>query len=140
MSEWDYENPRVYETRFEILTTHPYEEFSKAFRFVGLPIVETPGASVLSVFGLLSKKALQRIGIHIEIASLPRQWLHVILRRNSFQRRAKRRKGHEDQHHHYRKGISGDWHNYLGGEVKARFEERWGQLLIDLGYETDMEW
>jgi hypothetical protein len=137
---WDYANPRVYETCFEDLTTHPYDEFLKAFRFLGLSIPDAGSASLVALFKLASTKVLRRIDVHVRANGLPPQWLRVILRRNSFQRRAKRRKGQEDQQHHYRKGVSGDWSSYLTGENKTLFKERWGQLLIDLGYETDLDW
>lgn len=40
----------------------------------------------------------------------------------------------------FRKGIVGDWMNHMTPEHKAAFKEVAGQLLIDLGYETDEDW
>lgn len=39
-----------------------------------------------------------------------------------------------------RKGIHGDWANHFSHENKAAFKNLAGQLLIDLGYESDLDW
>jgi len=39
-----------------------------------------------------------------------------------------------------RKGIVGDWRNLFTQKHKDYFKEVAGQLLIDLGYERDMNW
>ena len=33
-----------------------------------------------------------------------------------------------------------EWDQYLHGELKHAFKVKYGQLLIDLGYENDMNW
>lgn len=40
----------------------------------------------------------------------------------------------------FRKGQIGDWKNYFTDEHKTLFKKVAGQLLIDLGYESDMNW
>jgi hypothetical protein len=40
----------------------------------------------------------------------------------------------------YRKGQSGNWKQEFDEEVKAQFKEVTGKLLIELGYEKDMNW
>jgi lipopolysaccharide transport system ATP-binding protein len=58
-----------------------------------------------------------------------------------FERRTKgRQRGSEDVGAHQRKGEPGDWRNYVVGPVADAFKERYGQLLIDAGYETDLDW
>ncbi len=37
MQAWAYDDPRIYETRFEVLTLRPDPEFRKIFRFLGVP-------------------------------------------------------------------------------------------------------
>lgn len=140
MAEWDYANPRVYETRFELLTTRPYEGFERIFNFLGLLVPNGTTPSYAALARLRLKEALRRFGVHVPTGRLPHDWLAVIVRRHSFENLARRRKGQEDRSHHYRKGIPGDWVNYLHGENKARFKERWGALLINLGYEEDHSW
>jgi len=39
-----------------------------------------------------------------------------------------------------RKGIAGDWRNYLRGSLKEAFKERYGDLLVTTGYEKDLNW
>jgi len=39
-----------------------------------------------------------------------------------------------------RKGIAGDWKNHFNEKQKAIFKLHAGELLIKLGYETDMNW
>ncbi len=51
-----------------------------------------------------------------------------------------RKRGSEDVRSHHRKGVAGDWRNYIVGEVADAFKERYGQLLIDSGYERDLDW
>jgi hypothetical protein len=74
--------------------------------------------------------------------------LEQIVRRNRFERlsaggkfwRSARAEGQEKTDSHFRKGIVGDWRNHFEDEHKKRFKEVAGQLLIDLGYETDLNW
>jgi len=112
MRDWMYDNENIYETRFEILTTWPEVEFKKVFKFLGLfPDPLTP------------------------------ELLTEILEVHSFERLAGgREKGIEDVESHYRKGTSGDWRNYIHGSNKELVKKHYGQLLIDLGYEEDMNW
>ncbi|WP_345993135.1 sulfotransferase domain-containing protein [Sulfurimonas sp. HSL-1716] len=48
--------------------------------------------------------------------------------------------GVENKKSHYRKGQEGDWKNYFSNEHKKRFKIATADLLIQLGYETDMDW
>lgn len=60
--------------------------------------------------------------------------------RHSFQTRTGRKPGQEDVSAHHRKGIAGDWRNHFTTRVADAFKERYGQLLIDTGYEKSMDW
>lgn len=40
----------------------------------------------------------------------------------------------------FRKGVIGDWKNHFSAQHKQVFKNVAGQLLIDLGYETDFDW
>ncbi|GJM39850.1 MAG: sulfotransferase [Ardenticatenaceae bacterium] len=72
----------------------------------------------------------------------------VIVERNRFARLSmgkriwqnQRKPGQEDSKSHFRKGIVGDWRNYLTPEHIQRFKELCGQQLIELGYEQDLDW
>jgi len=112
LSTWNYSLPYVYETRFETITTEPIDEFTLVFKF--LKLYPDP----------VSQEKLEDIvGWH------------------SFEKMSEGRgKGDEDASHHYRKGIIGDWRNFLDEDNKNYFKEHYGLLLIDLGYEKDMNW
>jgi len=77
-----------------------------------------------------------------------RRLAEVVVERNRFSRLSigkkvwllQRMPGEEDPKSHFRKGIKGDWRNYLKPHHIARFKEVSGQQLIDLGYETDLDW
>jgi hypothetical protein len=51
-----------------------------------------------------------------------------------------RQRGQEDPSSFYRKGVAGDWRNYFTEEDRRVFKEEAGELLIQLGYEEDLDW
>lgn len=64
-----------------------------------------------------------------------------IVKQNTFERQTQGRSpGVENINHHFRKGISGDWKNYFTPEHCDVFNKKWGDLLINLGYEKDGSW
>lgn len=71
---------------------------------------------------------------------IPASKLAEIVDSNSFTKRAGRKRGEEDISSHYRKGVSGDWRNHFTDRVKDVFKQKFGQLLIDTGYEKDLNW
>jgi hypothetical protein len=59
----------------------------------------------------------------------------------SFERLSKgRERGREDTSSFYRKGIAGDWKNHFTERDKEIYKEEAGELLIRLGYETELDW
>jgi hypothetical protein len=72
---------------------------------------------------------------------VPRGRLRRAIENQSFEQLSGgRSRGEEALDSHYRKGIAGDWQNYFTEPVKDAFKERWGQLLIATGYESDLNW
>jgi len=69
-----------------------------------------------------------------------RQGLHDIVADNSFEAVTGRQRGEEDVNAHQRKGIAGDWRNHLSDPVKEEFKTRFGQVLINTGYEKGLNW
>lgn len=51
-----------------------------------------------------------------------------------------RRSGVEDISSHERKGIAGDWRNYFTKKVCDHFKSLYGNLLIQTGYENNLDW
>lgn len=41
---------------------------------------------------------------------------------------------------HYRKGVPGDWVNYFDEELKDKFKQRYNEVVVKYGYETDDNW
>lgn len=113
MSEWDYgADSRIYETKFETITRRTHPEFQHILDF-----------------------------LELYPRSINEHQLSEIIHRHRFEKLAGGREpGQEDVHHHYRKGVVGDWKVYFSEENKTYFKEKWGELLITLGYETDLTW
>lgn len=133
---WNYDNPRVYETRYEDLTARPYDEFVKILGFLGIAMPE----SAVESAKIRANRALRRAGLSLHTRGIPPDFLRSVIDRQSFQKLSGRQKGQEDPKSHYRKGVAGDWVNYLTGENKELFKDRWGRLTMDLGYEKDLSW
>lgn len=51
-----------------------------------------------------------------------------------------RPRGAEDPTSHFRKALPGDWRTHFTPAIKAEFKRRYGDLLIETGYETDVSW
>ncbi|GIW74720.1 MAG: hypothetical protein KatS3mg103_1242 [Phycisphaerales bacterium] len=58
----------------------------------------------------------------------------------SFQARTGRNRGQEQIDAHHRKGVAGDWRNHFTRPVAEAFKEKFGQVLIETGYEKDLNW
>lgn len=120
MRDWDYGMPNVMELKFEEIIEQPHAAFSRVFEFMDLlaPDEEKPAPTKVS-----------------------RKALSGIIQRHDFARQAGgRTRGQEDAKSHYRKGISGDWRNHFSPRHKEYFKDKFGRLLIDLGYEADLNW
>lgn len=66
--------------------------------------------------------------------------LKKIISENSFKNKTGRQPGQEDITSHHRKGIVGDWKNNFTDRINSEFKKQFGQLLIDTGYEKDLNW
>lgn len=83
--------------------------------------------------------AFRRIARHLGIDA-DDDVLQRVVAANSFESRTGRSRGEEDATSHRRKGIAGDWRNHFTARVKDVFKERYGQHLIEMGYETNLDW
>lgn len=140
MGTWNYAHPQIYESRFETLIRDPMAEFSRIFNFLG---IATPRLGLTVLPGMLyDRERRRRSGRPMRLrTTLPQPVLRRIVALNAFERKAGgRQPGSEDTHHHYRKGVAGDWRTYFTPRVTAAFKERYGSLLIRLGYEMDETW
>lgn len=60
--------------------------------------------------------------------------------RNDFALATGRKAGEEDPNSPWRKGIVGDWRNHFTAESARVFDQRAGDCLVLLGYESDRTW
>lgn len=61
--------------------------------------------------------------------------------KSSFERLSGGRKqGEEDRYSFFRKGVVGDWRNFINGKYKKMYKEMNGRLLVELEYERDFNW
>lgn len=147
MDEWPYGDPRVMEWKLEQLLQHQVECFQQLLNFWGYSTRDRfPGAEKLAC---CYNKACSRLERWFPGSHLPR-WrsgsvaagsIQRIIQRNDFgSKTGGRRPGQVDTHHHYRVGIPGDWRRHFTPEVSLRFKQRYGGLLVRLGYEQSMDW
>lgn len=73
---------------------------------------------------------------HFDI-QIPKLILSELLRDYSFEALSGRRRGIEDKHSHYRKGVYGDCRNYFDEQLVKKFKQLTGDLIVRLGYELD---
>lgn len=85
----------------------------------------------LATFSRLARACLGDIPDHV---------LAEAVEKNNFRRLTGRNPGEENRKAFVRKGVSGDWRNYFTPAQKDRFKAAAGELLIELGYEKDMNW
>ena len=72
---------------------------------------------------------------------IPDANLISLLDKHSFERLAGGRpQGEEDQKSHYRKGTPGDWRNHFDESHREQTKTLMGEVLIQLGYEQDLDW
>ena len=81
----------------------------------------------------------RQIHDHCQLAVLNEKWRNVV-ESNSFEKVSGRKRGDEDITKHHRKGTSGDWENHFSPKIKALFKGKFGQILIETGYERSTDW
>ena len=144
LARWDYHRPQMLELKMEDLVRNAYEGLVEVF--VHLDLTDPEEVS----FDVQMRRISERRAIATSEPQRRRQAPALLLQRselldiayrNRFSKKAGgRRVGQEDSHSHYRRGESGDWRNHFTPRLSARFAERYGKLLLDLGYEADEGW
>jgi hypothetical protein len=146
LAEWDYRRPEILEVRMEELSAKPYEGFVEIFSHLDLLPADEP-TRAKALLGVWSRRLLNRLAYrrHLERLRRPMPATAEILLGAVYAQRFEaqtkgRRAGAEDQNSHYRKGVAGDWVNHFGDEHVDAFKERYGDLVVRLGYETSDDW
>ncbi|MBI5934066.1 MAG: sulfotransferase domain-containing protein [Chloroflexi bacterium] len=106
-----------------------------------LPVCDQGGALLVRYEDLIADEQawFAKIAEYCEM-DISKSRLEEIVAKNSFSNKAGRKRGEEDASSHYRKGISGDWRNHFSDRLKEKFKQAYGQLLIETGYEKDLDW
>jgi hypothetical protein len=146
IAEWNYGRPEILEVRMEELSAKPYDGFIEIFRHLGLLSPEEP-AEARELLGVWRGRLRNRLASRRRLGRLRRpteataELLLGAVYGQRFEAQTKgRRAGAEDQNSHYRKGVAGDWVNHFGDEHVDAFKERYGDLVVRLGYETSDDW
>ena len=63
-----------------------------------------------------------------------------VIETNRFEKLTGRTPGQESSGAFMRKGVAGDWKDTFTGRDKDIFKEEAGELLVELGYEKDLDW
>ena len=134
----------------EDLTENPEKEWLKVFDF--LELID-PSETETATPPNLSYKLKAKVNRALKYQSIPESLRlnkagfkpatisHLANEKYSFKKLSGGRKaGQENTNSHYRKGKRGDWRNHFSEAHKVVFKEKYGDLLIKLGYETDKNW
>jgi len=141
MSTWDYSDPRILELKMEDVVREPVKWLREALEFIGLVESRSAGIGGDLVSAVASLKRRRPWMVPFRIVPLPASILEDSIRRNAYEVKANgRAQGVENVSSHYRKGVSGDWVNHLGPRHREYFKARHGELLVKLGYESDLDW
>jgi hypothetical protein len=150
MIRWDYRQPHVLEMKLEDLSAKPLESFTRIFGHLGLLEGQTDSLADRFIMGMnvWNQRGRRFMPGRMPIFPMrfPREHLsHATLRhvldRMSFERLSGgRKKGQENVKSHYRKGQAGDWRNHFNAAHVAAFKEKYNDLLIQTGYESDANW
>jgi hypothetical protein len=146
LGDWNYADGRILEVKMEDLTARPYDTFVSIFQHLELlcpyePIMEQRRPAVW--MGRLANRLALRRGLGRLRRRVPvtgEMLLGTVYARRFEAQTRGRAQGIEDVTSHYRKGVSGDWANYLAYAHAETFVDRFGDLLIKLGYEEDHGW
>lgn len=112
MANWNYSDSNILEVKFEELIENPPSRFHRIFGF-----------------------------LRLSPRYLSRDLLQDVLKDYTFERLSGgRSRGDEKLDHHYRSGTPGDWRKHFSDKNKDYFKARYGQLVVDLGYEVDTDW
>jgi hypothetical protein len=147
LNTWNYDDPNILNIKMEDLTQDTYAHLYQIFDFMGL-LDKKNENSTLSYYIFYLKGLFNRItkkiglpALKIKQKKLHPRYLKLLDDRLKFEKLAKgRKKGDENFRSHYRKGQAGDWKNHFNDQHKAVFKEKYGDLLIKLGYEKDNNW
>ena len=149
MQSWEdnSDNVSIRSYKIEDIISNPYKSFLEIFDFFGLLDQEYYSASNRLRFLLAKATSRFERGMSSPI-HLPRtvrvippeRLLGIVYERDFSKLSGGRKKGQADPTSHYRRGVQGDWVNHFSVEHLQLFKERYGDLVLQYGYESDPDW
>lgn len=146
MAQWNYENLSILEIKFENLIIDILTVWCSILDQLE---IQTRNRSLLSYILGLYNKVIKSISLRSKLDviksmyvknKLTQEEIQATSTSHSFENLSGSPKGLEEVRNHYRKGVSGDWKNHFTDVQKHIFKENWGELLVQLGSERDLNW
>jgi hypothetical protein len=105
-------SPGICQTKYEELKQQPVKELRRIMKYLGIDV--------------------------------DNKIIESVIAKHAFEAKSKRKPGQERKDSVLRKGITGDWRNYFDEECVDIFKHekkgRWNRLVIDMGYENNLDW
>ena len=141
MRSWkDFHGNNIMQVRMEDVTSRTYQSILPIVDFLGLLSQERFSFSKRLEY--LYAKLLMNIDLKLGVSlprilhALPAERVLGIVWQNEFEKRTGGRKvGEENKESHYRKGIQGDWKNYLSKDHIAVIQQKYNDVILQYGYE-----
>ena len=134
LATWDFNRSQMLELKMEHLVRNAYEGLVDVFVHLGL--VDSEELSLDRQLQMVADRQSGKPSGRIQRFEL----LNIIHDHRFAKKAGGRAVGQEDQQSHYRRGQAGDWRNHFSPILATAFAERYGDLLIELGYESDHRW
>lgn len=148
MAAWTYDVPHILELKMEELTRAPLSGFLQIFNFwqrLGSD-ADSRSERGRETWNVCAHRLEERwrLGFQLprrKLQAVAPRVLEQVLSTTSFaDKSGGRAPGQADEHHHYRKGVVGDWRHYFHPELKRRFKDSFDGLVVQLGYEEGRAW
>jgi len=146
MRSWkDFHGDNIMQVRFEDITLKTYQSGLSIVEFLGLLCQERYRFSnrFKFLFARVLRKIESKLGVPFPriLHALPAERILGIVWENEFEKKAGGRKvGKENKDSHYRKGIHGDWKNYLTRDHIALIKQQYNDVILQYGYEESPDW
>ena len=127
ISQWKYDDPNVFEIKYHELANNPVDTLAKAFDFLDLYDSQLDYSA-----GNKSKSFLNRMFINLgmrdyslKTTKLSKGYLETLTNKVDIKSL---------------KLYEGTWKDYFTEDHKTLFKEKYSDVLLNTGYETDHSW
>ena len=129
--------------KFDDFTSNYLEIYPRLLREIGFEIRNRKTYIPINLRLLFYKVCYflaKQFNIYFNLKRIDHEMLNYILQKNSFKQLKALSSNAKKMKNHYRKGVSGDWKNYFNREHCELFNNLYGDLLTDFGFEKDNKW